>query len=45
MGDLPAILMEDAMSIEEQAGAILEAEMAHDLSLLRHHYETVHRET
>jgi hypothetical protein len=44
VGDLPAIDVED-MSIEEQAGAILEAEMAHDLALLRHHYEAVHRES
>lgn len=33
------------MTIEEEAGALLEAEMAHDLSLLRHHYEDVHRAT
>jgi hypothetical protein len=45
VGDLPAPVMEDSMSIEEQAGALLEAEVAHDLSLLRHHYEDVHRAT
>lgn len=32
------------MSIEEEAGAILEAEMANDLSLLRKYYEAVHKE-
>lgn len=32
------------MSIEEEAGAILEAEMANDLSLLRRYYEKVHQE-
>jgi hypothetical protein len=34
--------MEEPMSIEEEAGAILEAEMAYDLGLLRKYYETVH---
>lgn len=32
------------MTIEEEAGAILEAEMAHDLSLLRRYYHAVHKE-
>jgi hypothetical protein len=31
------------MTIEEEAGAILEAEMANDLSLLRRYYEAVHK--
>lgn len=31
------------MSVQEEAGAILEAEMAYDLSLLRRHYEDVHK--
>lgn len=45
MGSLPAPAMEDLeMSIEEEAGAILEAEMANDLSLLRKYYEAVHKE-
>jgi hypothetical protein len=34
----------DSMSIEEEAGAMLEAEVAHDISRLRRYYETVHQE-
>jgi len=43
VGHLPT-MEELEMSIEEEAGAILEAEMAHDLSLLRKYYESVHKE-
>jgi hypothetical protein len=32
------------MSIEEEAGSILEAEMANDLALLRKYYEAVHKD-
>ncbi len=42
MGHVPSIDLE--MSIEEEAGAILEAEVAHDISRLRQYYETVHQE-
>ena len=43
MGTFPAI--EDLeMSIEEEAGSILEAEVAHDIYLLRHYYEKAHTE-
>lgn len=31
------------MTVEEEAGSILEAEMAYDLHLLRRHYEEVHK--
>jgi len=45
VGDCVATAMEDLeMSIEEEAGAILEAELANDLSLLRRYYESVHKE-
>jgi hypothetical protein len=36
--------MEEEMSIDEEAGSILEAEMADDLSRLRRYYEAVHQE-
>ena len=43
MGNLPAI--EDLeMSIEEEAGSILDAEVAHDTYLLRQYYEKAHSE-
>jgi hypothetical protein len=42
MGHVPSIELE--MSIEEEAGSILEAEVAHDISRLRQYYETVHQE-
>lgn len=32
------------MTVEEEAGSILEAEMANDLSLLRQFYEAVHKQ-
>lgn len=46
MGSLPARDVEDleGMSIEEEAGALLEAELANDISLLRHYYEDVHKQ-
>jgi hypothetical protein len=45
VGSLAAAALEDQeMSIEEEAGAILEAELANDLSLLRRYYESVHKE-
>lgn len=31
------------MSVEEEAGSILEAEMAHDVFLLRRYYQDVHK--
>jgi hypothetical protein len=42
VGSLPEPELE--MSIEEEAGAILEGELAHDLSLLRRYYEQTHKE-
>jgi hypothetical protein len=43
VGNLPAI--EDLeMSIEEEAGSILDAEVAHDTYLLRQYYEKAHSE-
>lgn len=33
----------EEMTIDEEAGAILEAELAHDLSLLRQYYAAVHK--
>lgn len=46
VGSLPARDVEDleGMSIEEEAGALLEAELANDISLLRHYYEDVHKQ-
>jgi hypothetical protein len=33
------------MTPEEEAGAVLEAELANDLSLLRAYYEAVHKQS